>query len=113
MKEALDSTDGGPIFTAWESFNTYWLLKELGVPNPPFWPYGDCSVEYNRMYKLTFKRVAIGSPGHWEGWRKRKALWVYSSYENLTQGMPCLDDRFEAKAEEVGAPYPTSATFPA
>lgn len=91
MLAALDET-GGPIFTVWESMNTIDLLKHLGVQDAPTWPYGNCALEYNRMYKLSCT--------------KSDSQWECSSYESLTEGMPCLSEQLASEAEMVGAVWP-------
>eukprot|EP00415_Alexandrium_ostenfeldii_P001409 UN1409 len=94
MLSALEET-GGPIFTVWESMNTDDLLKHLGVPNPPMWPYRSCELAYNRMYKVRYT--------------KKDNQWEFSSCENLTEGMPCLPQRLASEAGMVGAVWPPSS----
>lgn len=93
MKAALTETSGGPVLAVWESWNTQWLMGQLtGGKEAPEWPYGNCEREYNNMYQVDFR---------WTGHE-----WEYTSYANLTEGMPCLAQRLDATASAAGLPWP-------
>jgi len=94
MLEALDVTEGAPVLAVWESGSAQFLLRDLGVPMPPAWPSDDCELAYNRIYKVNFKKVSKASG------------WKFQSYENLTQGAPCLPARLNDTAKAVNLSYP-------
>jgi len=116
MKEALTETNGGPILAAWESMNTQTLLYQLGVPDAPWWPYceptvagncqrttglNSCETEYNRVYEILFSPDPNSESG-----------WTFHSYQNLTQGLPCLAQKLATSAERAGLDWPLKNPYP-
>lgn len=112
MIEELTHTDGGPILAVWESSNIGDLLRRLGVPLPAGWKYpwcigetdygmcesNSCENNYNRLWTVNFKRVSAG--------------WIFLSWEEGSQGMPCLSSRVAADDTSLWRDAPAMTPTP-